>query len=528
MATTGISDSKTAATTTPISNANLVAEFEHSEKIPQSDRIDKEIACYVSDVPLDISPERNKELRRKIDRRVLTIMMATYFLQGLDKGTLASASIMGIVRDTGMQDPNGAPTQQFSWLTTCVYIAILFVQYPQGFAISKLPIAKYLGFSIIAWSIVLGCHAICQNFVGLLVCRTLLGIFESVCQPCFLILSAMWYRREEQAERIAYWFMMSGGQHLVGGLLAYCFSLISHGPLASWQWLFLSYGIISFLFGIVVILWMPDSPMRANCFTEQEKREMVERVRDNQTGIQNRKFKLDQAIEGLLDPQVWGYGLIGLCTSLPSVGLTSFANILIKSFGFDVLQTQLLSMVNGAIVIVVMLGSTWLVKKTNQTLLVMLGFSIIPFAGTIIFMTLPSMTESHRIGLLIAYYLTLSAWAVPTLNLSLISRNIAGQSKKTVSVALNFIIWAAGNAVGPQVFLAKDSPRYFTAFATHIGCYGLLFVILVALRFYLVRQNKKRDHIAATSTGDEGTYAATDRAWGDLTDKENLSFRYVF
>jgi sugar phosphate permease len=172
-------------------------------------------------------------------------------------------------------------------------------------------------------------------------------------------------------------FMMTGGQHLVGGLLAYCFSLIRHGPLASWQWLFLTYGIISSLFGIFIIYWMPDSPMRAKCFTEQEKRDMVERVRDNQTGIQNRKFKTEQFLEGLLDPQIWCYGIAGLCASLPSVGLASFANILINSFGFDILQTQLLTMVTGVLVITVMLGSTWLVKKTNQTILVMLGFTIL-------------------------------------------------------------------------------------------------------------------------------------------------------
>jgi hypothetical protein len=82
------------------------------EKIHQSARIDKELAYYVSDVSFHISPERSTELRRKIDKRVLVIMMATYFLQGLDKGTLASASIMGITRDTGLQQANGSPTQQ--------------------------------------------------------------------------------------------------------------------------------------------------------------------------------------------------------------------------------------------------------------------------------------------------------------------------------------------------------------------------------------------------------------------------------
>ena len=69
---------------------------------------------------------------------------------------------------------------------------------------------------------------------------------------------------------------------------------------------------------------MPDSPMRAKCFTEADKHLIVERVRANQTGIQNRVFKKAQAVEALTDPQVWGYALVQLCTTLPTSGLGSF------------------------------------------------------------------------------------------------------------------------------------------------------------------------------------------------------------
>ena len=54
-----------------------------------------------------------------------------------------------------------------------------------------------------------------------------------------------------------------------------------------------------------------------------------------------------------------------------------------------------------------------------------------------------------------------------------------------------------GNAIGPQVFLSYDAPRYFIAFATHMGCYVLLVIIIILLRWHLRRENKKRDAIAA-------------------------------
>ncbi|OLN96436.1 putative transporter C417.10-like protein 1 [Colletotrichum chlorophyti] len=501
-------------------------EVERTQSYEKADHqrlenVDNELSKYVGDGSIVITQERSAELRRMIDKRVLLIMIGTYFLQAIDKGTMSFASIMGLQKDTGLVG------QQFSWLTTCIYIAILFVEYPQNYIIARVPIAKYLSFSIIAWGAVLACHAACTDFKGLVVVRTLLGIFESACQPAFVILSSMWYRREEQASRVTYWYMMNGAQQIVGGLLAYCFTNIKSGPLKSWQWLFLAYGIVSVLFGVFVLFWMPDSPMRAKCFSEDVKKEMVERVRDNQTGIQNKQFKREQAIEALKDPQVWGYSLIALCTTLPTSGLGAFANIIIKGFGFDTLQTQLLAMVLGFYIIIVLLGSVWLVKKTGQNLLVMLGFCVPSVVGTVLLMTLPNETHAQHIGLLICYYITLSFWSAQTLALSLISRNIAGQTKKQFAVAINFIIWATGNAIGPQVFLSWNGPRYFIAFATHLGCYALLIIIIIALRFYLIGQNKKRDAMAAAGII-EASPDYTAHAFEDKTDKENLSFRYVF
>lgn len=179
------------------------------------DRVDKEVAKYASDIAIDISPEENTRLRKLVDKRILVIMIFTYFLQALDKGTLSFSSIMGIRTDLNLVG------QQFSWLTTCIYIAILVVEYPTNWLIQRLPIAKYLGVSIILWGMVLALHAKATKFTHILVLRTLLGIFEAVCQPAFIYLSSMWYRRDEQAATVSYWYMMNGGQQIVGGLLAY-------------------------------------------------------------------------------------------------------------------------------------------------------------------------------------------------------------------------------------------------------------------------------------------------------------------
>ncbi|OBT46777.1 hypothetical protein VE00_02660 [Pseudogymnoascus sp. WSF 3629] len=508
------------------------ADIGHVERVLSGDedlkdhmdlnRIDAEVAKYTSDVREIITEEESNRLLKLIDRRVLVIMILTYFLQAIDKGTLSFASIMGIEKDLNLVG------QDYSWLITGVYIAILIVEYPTNWIITKVPIAKYLSFNIVCWGAVLACHAASTNFTTILVCRILLGIFEAACQPSFIILSSMWFKREEQTARVTYWYMMNGAQQVVGGLLAYCFTLIGRDKvIKNWQALFIAYGVISVFWGIFVGWWMPDSPMRAKCFSEEDKRKMIERVRSNQTGMQSRVFRKEQMIEGLKDPQTWCYCLIAICTTLPTSGLGGFANIIIKSFNFETLQVQLLAMVLGFYIIIVLFASIWLVKKTNQNLLVMAGFVVPSFVGTIVLMTVESKSMSTKVGLLFSYYLTLSFWSAQTLALSMISRNIAGQTKKATVVACNFIAWSVGNSIGPQVFLKWDAPRYFIAFATHLGCYTLLMFVIAFLRWWLLRENKKKDELAAAGIREAADDNMT-HAFEDLTDRENPNFRYIF
>ncbi|KAF2105502.1 major facilitator superfamily domain-containing protein [Lophiotrema nucula] len=489
------------------------------------DRIDDELAKYAHATRVEISEEENRRLKKLIDRRVLPVMIFTYFLQALDKGTMSFASIMGLRKDV----PALMENSKFAWLTTCIYIAVLIVEYPTNWAIQRVPIAKYLSLNIILWSTTLALHAACKSFPAFVAIRTLLGIFEAVCQPTFLVLSSMWYKRSEQAQIVTWWYMMNGGQQIVGGLLAYCFTLISkvpNSPLSPWQAIFMTYGIISFFWGIFVLFWLPDSPMRAKCFSEEDKALMVERVRSNQTGLQNKTFRAYQIKEALSDPQTWCYCLIQICTTLPTSGLGGFSQIVISGFKFSTLETQLLAMVLGVVIIITLLGSTWIVNKTGQNLLTMGLFVIPSFIGTIVLMTVRNTSKANQAGLLLSYYIVLSFWAAQTLGMSMLTRNIGGQTKKTVCVAANFIAWATGNAIGPQVFLSRDAPRYFIAFSTHMGCYVLLVIVIAFLRWNLMARNKAKDRLAAqvADANDEHLVHAFD----DLTDKENPNFRYVY
>jgi hypothetical protein len=111
--------------------------------------------------------------------------------------------------------------------------------------------------------------------------------------------------------------------------------------------------------------------------------------------------------------------------------------------------------------------------------------------------------------------------------------NVGGRTKQVVASSLVFIAWAVGNAIGPQVFRANDSPRYIKAFIAHIVLYSVQMLTIVLLRARLMRLNvvkrraqKKAENKASAEEVEEDL--GHQNAFADLTDQENPDFRYVY
>ena len=65
--------------------------------------------------------------------------------------------------------------------------------------------------------------------------------------------------------------------------------------------------------GVAVLLFMPDSPANAMMLTREERIAAIERIRDEQSGTENKRLKKEQVIEAFLDVRTW---LIVLATLL--------------------------------------------------------------------------------------------------------------------------------------------------------------------------------------------------------------------
>ena len=152
--------------------------------------------------------------------------------------------------------------------------------------------------------------------------------------PAFMLITSMWYTRRQQPIRIGLWYTANGFGIAVGGLLGYGIGQIK-GALSSWKYEFLIIGALCACWGIVMIIFLPDSPVTARQLSSREKRLAVERLRDNQTGIENRTMKPRQILEAFFDWKVWTFFLLGFSGNIPNGGISNFGTLIIKGFGFS-------------------------------------------------------------------------------------------------------------------------------------------------------------------------------------------------
>lgn len=138
------------------------------------------------------------------------------------------------------------------------------------------------------------------------------------------------------------------------------------------------------------------------------------------------------------------------------------------------------------------------------------------------------MPETNQPALLAGIYLVNGIVATLILTYQWLSANVAGSTKRTVGTALVTASFGVGNIIGPQTFQAKDAPDFIPAkiaiLATQAAAAGVAALLFV----YYAWANRRKERVIQ-SQSEASNCSAPDRPdWDNLTDKENISFRYVY
>ncbi|KAJ3531530.1 hypothetical protein NM208_g8475 [Fusarium decemcellulare] len=291
-----------------------------------------------------VDPRKAKRVVRKTDAVVLPLLTIAMTLAFLDKNALSFAAVFGLKEDTNLVG------QEYSWLGSIFYFGYLFAEFPNLWLITRVPIGKYIGSCLTAWGVSLCLIAVCHNFSGVAAIRFFLGAFEASLLPCMMLLNSMWYRREEQPLRTAFWCNTFAG--VFGGVLSYAIGKID-GSLATWKYIFIIYGAATIFMGILTLIFLPDTPATAWFLNAEEKEIAVQRLADNQTGVKtHNEFKLSHVTEAMLDPK-WLFASLGVFAySITNASITNFNPLIIEGYGFSPTRTALLATPQAAIAMV--------------------------------------------------------------------------------------------------------------------------------------------------------------------------------
>lgn len=492
-----------------------------------SDKVDEAMKLAEEAKEIEVTPEEDRKLRWKIDYCMFPLMCILYAVQFMDKISTSSAAVMGLRTDLKMHG------DQYSWVTSAFYFGYLFMNLgPVQFIFQRTShMSKMLAVFIVIWGMLLALHAApTVKYPSFIVLRVLLGCAESVVTPCFTIITAQYWKTEEQFTRVSIWFGMNGLGSILINAIAYGVYIHQDSyTIKGWRTLFVITGVITIFIGILIFLWIPDDPSKARFLSKREKLMVVQRIRSNQQGFGNHEIKKYQIIEALKDVRTWLYFLFTVSSNIPNGGISSFMSILLNSdFGYSSKETLLMGLPTGAVELVgcPLFGilAVYAANKKIPFWKYKLSWAIFAAVLALIASCMLGFATNSKKARLAGAYL----WYISPVSficvLSNISANSSGYSKKWTVSSINLVAYAAANLAGPQTFIAKQAPKYHGAKVAMVVCYAVMIVLLSILLIVNLRENKRRDKIAAERGFPEET---ENLEFSDLTDFENPNFRYT-
>ncbi|KAI0127941.1 allantoin permease [Xylariales sp. AK1849] len=477
-------------------------------QVPKATDVDAALSYLVGQNNTTMTEVDEKKLVRKIDWWIVPLMWACYNLQYLDKTLINYANVMGLQEDTSITG------DQYSLLALVFYVTYLAFELPTGYLMQRLPTAKYLGANITLWGLMVTLTAAAHNWAALVSLRVLLGCFESAVAPALILITSMWYKKSEQPARVGFWYVGTGTGTIIGALTSFGFQHYVSDTFTSWQIMFLLFGLITIAVGILVILIMPDSPMTAK-LSHEEKIWAIERLRENQTGVENKHFKPYQVLECFKDPQTWLLSLITISSSIPNGAVSSYQATIIKGFGYTSKETALLSIPSGVVACISVISAGVTSSRYNMRGPIIIVILLI--GGILGGCLLAFSPQDSKGGLLAGQYLTNVIGSSLPLLYSYSAANYAGHTKKVTMNAVLLMSFCLGNIIGPLTFRDADKPNYLPAKITIVVTTAVAVALTGVLMAYYSWENKRRDKLHVGHKEDSEFF--------DLTDRENKEFR---
>ncbi|CAG9948689.1 unnamed protein product [Clonostachys rosea f. rosea IK726] len=260
--------------------ANLPLNIERNSKGDRRNRVED----------INIDPEAEKKLLRKIDWHLLPMIWVIYLLSYMDRSNVGNARV------AGMGDALQLTDDRYYIAVVLFQIGYVVAEVPSNMILARSRPSLFLPALMIFWGTVCALIALVQNWQQLVGLRFVLGIAEAGFSPAVMFIISSWYKKHEQSKRFVVFHsagIMSGA---FGSILAGAITDGLDGSLgiAGWRWLFIIEGVITVAAAFSVPFILLDYPLTSKKLTEEQRQLAYSRLRAD--GITSRNDSAEHHI----------------------------------------------------------------------------------------------------------------------------------------------------------------------------------------------------------------------------------------
>ncbi|KAH8701558.1 major facilitator superfamily domain-containing protein [Talaromyces proteolyticus] len=473
--------------------------------------------------------EEERRVLWKIDLTIVPLLFLGTVIGYADSQAYGFAALFGLVQDLELftlSVVNGQlalDTTKYQLSAGITSLGGAAGQYLLLFLAQLLPAGIVYGVMLVYAGLLALLTVICHNFSQIMALRFFYG-FTQIQQPLAIIITVMWWKTREQPLRLGIVIAGNALGSLIGNGVDFgAINLSGQFSNSRWKWIYIILGSCGLCAGIIIILFLPATPMKAWFLTPRERRIAVRRLMSNNTGIHTRKFKFRQAISAFLDPQLYALCVFTFTFAFSNVAVSSFGGFLVTSFGYSETRALVLALPASAVAVVCIIAAGMIGNRfPNHRIIVAIVFILPSMVGNIM---LWKTRLDSKAALLGGLYISTTFYGSLVQHYSLLAANVAGHSKKTAVMATITIMAALGGFSGPWAYKGDQSAEGYPdgQIATlSLFCASILAYII--LWVYYSHCNKKR---TALLREQPGVFEDPMIAFMDLTDRENLAFRYT-
>ncbi|CDR88673.1 related to TNA1-high affinity nicotinic acid plasma membrane permease [Sporisorium scitamineum] len=467
---------------------------------PQQDTQD---AHSINEIPLTAAPvaaldpnseeykQLEKRLVRKIDIRLMPILVLLYVLNHLDRNSITTARDNGLVRDLKLKD------QEYQTAISILFVGYITFQIPSNMLMTKLGRPSlYIPTFVALWGIVSACTAATAGYHSLLAVRICLGFVESAFFPGALALLGYFYKKEEMATRTAILFSGSIISNAFSGLISAGIlgGMEGKAGLPAWKWLFLLEGSVTVVVAGLAVLILPDMPGNSKFLTGEEMQMAVNRLSVNAGTTLSPNDEEGTPMQGFVmaakDIKVWVLAFM-LTAVTVGVGFNQFFPTIVGSLGYSHTVTLLLTAPIWFFAFLACLFNGLHSDRVQERTL----HIIIPLVFGIVGFIIASTTTSLG-ARFFALFIEASSYASYTCVLGWIAPSIpTPKYKKAIALALINAFSQLGNISASYVWPKKWGSKYWQSNTISSAMFVACIVLVLLHRTMLKMENNELDRI---------------------------------